>query len=359
MRVAVGLSGGVDSAVAAALLMEAGHEVIGATMRIWDGRPLPRSGERGACYGPDEEDDVRDAGRVAAMLGIPHYVFNLAAEYTAAILEPCLRAYRDGTTPNPCVHCNRLMKFGLLVSRLRADGIACDAFATGHYARIRRDEAGGRFLLCRARDHDKDQSYFLYQLTQAQLAAAIFPLGELSKAAVRARARTLDLPVATRPESQDFVSGGYQGLLADPGPPGAIVDEAGHVLGRHMGIAHYTIGQRRGLGISASEPMYVIAIEPARSAIVVGPASRLFREELTAGSVNWIAYEPPATPRVVRATARYRNAGCEAVVTPLEEGRVRVRFAQPQRAITPGQAVVFYEDDVVLGGGLIESAGTR
>jgi tRNA-uridine 2-sulfurtransferase len=355
MRIAVGLSGGVDSAVAAALLRDAGHAVIGVTMRIWDGRALPAAAGRGACYGPDEVHDVEDARRVATALGIPFHEIDLAAEYNARVLDPCVRAYRSGTTPNPCVHCNRSMKFELLVERLRASGIACDAFATGHYARVRRDEASGRYLLCRALDRDKDQSYFLCLLTQALLATAHFPLGELSKAQVRERARALNLPVAEKAESQDFVSGGYRAILGAAGEPGPLLDEDGKVLGRHAGIERYTIGQRRGLGVAAAEPLYVIAIETARNAVIVGPERRLYRDRLIAEAVNWIACDALTAPRRAQATIRYRHAGSPAQLTPIDGGRVRVEFADPQRAVTPGQAVVFYDDEVVLGGGIIAS----
>ncbi len=355
MRIAVGLSGGVDSAVAAALLRDAGHTVIGVTMRIWDGRALPAAVGRGACYGPDEAHDVEDARRVAAALEIPFHEIDLAAEYNARVLEPCIRAYRSGTTPNPCVHCNRSMKFELLVERLRAAGIACDAFATGHYARIRRDESSGRHLLCRARDRDKDQSYFLCLLTQPLLATACFPLGELSKAQVRERARALNLPVAEKAESQDFVSGGYRAILGESGSPGPLLDEDGKLLGQHAGIERYTIGQRRGLGVAAAEPMYVIAIETSRNAVIVGPQRRLYRDRLIAEAVNWIAFDALTAPRRAQATIRYRHAGSPAQLTPIDGGRVRVEFADPQRAVTPGQAVVFYDDDVVLGGGTIAS----
>jgi len=356
MRVAVGLSGGVDSAVAAALLREAGHEVVGVTMRIWDGRPLPSGAGGGACYGPGEIDDVRDAAGVAAALAIPFHEIDLAAEYSARILEPCVRAYRLGTTPNPCVHCNRWMKFELLFERLRDLGAGCQAMATGHYARVRRDEASGRFLLCRGRDRAKDQSYFLSFLTQAHLARALLPLGELTKAEVRERARALALPVAEKRESQDFVSGGYRAILGGAGGPGPILDERGGEIGRHSGLGNYTIGQRRGLGVSAREPLYVVGLDPGRNAVLAGPERFLYREELEAEPVHWIALPALDGPRAVRAAIRYRHEGADAVVSPLGPGRVRVRFVRPQRAVAPGQVVAFYEDDVVLGAGIIAAA---
>lgn len=352
MRVAVGLSGGVDSAVAAALLREQGHAVIGVTMRIWDGRALPGGG-RSACYGPDEPEDVRDAARVADALGIPFHEVDLAAEYRREVLDLCRRAYRAGTTPNPCIHCNRQIKFELLFERLLASGVECEALATGHYARLGRDPRSGRHLLLRARDRDKDQSYFLCLLAQTHLARALFPLGDLTKAEVREQARRLRLPVAEKAESQDFVSGGYRAILGDAGPPGPILDALGREIGRHGGIGGYTVGQRRGLGLSAGEPLYVLAIDPERNAIVAGPEASLYSEELVAEPVNWIAIERLDAPRTLTAAIRYRHPGAEARLIPLGPGGVRVRFAQPQRAVAPGQAIVFYDDEVVVGGGVI------
>jgi tRNA-specific 2-thiouridylase len=352
-RVAVALSGGVDSAVAAARLREAGDEVFGVTMRIWDGRAPAAAPGRHACYGPEEEDDLRDAARVCRHLGIELVVIDLAREYRAEILEPCARAYLEGRTPNPCVHCNPRMKFGWIPERLREEGIAFDALATGHYAIVERDAAGGRWLLRRGRDRVKDQSYFLYQLTQEQLALACFPLGTLDKSEVRERARALGLPVAEKPESQDFIAGGYDGLFAAPDEPGPILDEAGSEIGRHRGIRRYTVGQRRGLGLARGEPCYVLALDESRRAVIVGPERSLYADTLVAEAVNWIALPGLVEPRRARVRIRYRHAAAEAVLAPLPQGRVRVTFDAPQRAIAPGQAVVFYEGDLVLGGGII------
>jgi len=352
-RVAVALSGGVDSAVAAALLRDAGHEVIGVTMRIWDGRPMAAETDRHACYGPGEEADLRDAARIAERLGIPLVILDLASDYNAEILDLCTRTYLEGRTPNPCVHCNPRMKFGRIPARLRALGVAFDAFATGHYAIVERDPAQDRWLLRRGRDLGKDQSYFLYQLTQDQLASARFPLGALTKSEVRERARELGLPVAEKPESQDFIAGGYDAIFPAPDEPGEIRDESGAVLGRHAGIRHYTIGQRRGLGIAHSEPLYVVAIDETSRAVVVGPESRLYRGELIADALNWIAIDSLDAPRDAQARIRYRHEAAAARIEPLPGDRVRVRFESPQRAIAPGQAVVFYDGDVVVGGGII------
>lgn len=352
-RVAVALSGGVDSAVAAALLRDAGHEVVGVTMKIWDGRSLPAEPGRHACYGPGEADDLRDAARIAEHLGIPLVVLDLAGAYNAEILDPCRRAYLRGATPNPCVHCNPRLKFGRIPAGLRALGVAFDAFATGHYAIVERDAAAERWVLRRGRDREKDQSYFLYQLTQEQLATARFPLGGMTKAEVRERARRLALPVAEKTESQDFVAGGYAAIFPEPDAPGEIRDAAGTVRGRHAGIRHFTIGQRRGLGIAHPEPLYVVAIDEASRTVVVGPEASLYRSELIAEETNWVAIAPPDAPRRALARIRYRHEAAAAEIAPLPGSRVHVRFEQPQRAIAPGQAVVFYDDDRVLGGGII------
>ncbi len=378
MRVVVALSGGVDSAMAAALLKEAGHDVIGAIMRIWDGRPLAGEPGRHACYGPGEIEDVAEAERIAAHLGIPLHVLDLSGEYNALVLERCTRQYRAGLTPNPCVHCNRAMKFELIPARLREMGVAFDRFATGHYAIIERDEGRGRYILRCGRDRAKDQSYFLYQLTQELLAQTLLPLGSHTKVEIRRRAADLRLPVAEKPESQDFVSGGYGALFTSPGRPGPILDEGGRRLGEHRGIEHYTVGQRRGLNIAHAEPLYVLAIEEQRNAVIVGPGDRLLRPDLEAGDLNWIAIPELREPLRIQARIRYRHAPAEATVAPADTvapgdaagppgddagppgaaapGRpavVVVRFDEPQRAVAPGQAVVFYDGDLVVGGGII------
>lgn len=353
MRVVVGLSGGVDSAMAAALLLQAGHTVIGAIMRTWDGRPLPDGPGRHGCYGPGEIDDVAEAGRIAEHLGISLEVLDLSSEYSELVLAQCTRQYLTGLTPNPCVTCNRVMKFELIPARLRQRGVAFDRIATGHYAVVEHDPGSGRWLLRRGRDRDKDQSYFLYQLTQQLLAVMLLPLGLYTKTEIRRRATELGLPVAARPESQDFVAGGYGALFAGPGRPGPILDEGGRQLGEHNGIRHFTVGQRRGLNIAYREPLYVLAIDDQRDAIIVGPEERLLRADLEATQLNWIAIPELLEPRRVEARIRYRHAGAAALVTPAGAGEVTVHFDAPQRAIAPGQAVVFYDGDLVLGGGVI------
>jgi tRNA-specific 2-thiouridylase len=358
-RVWVGLSGGVDSAVAALLLQQDGHEVIGATMRIWDGPAEAErtTGGRHACYGPEEEEDIEDARRVAIRLGIPFHVLDLRAAYRREVLEYFRREYRSGRTPNPCVRCNRTMKFGFLLDEATHSGSDADLFATGHYARTTLHPAGGTIELRKAADRGKDQSYFLHSLTQSQLRRSLFPLGSLTKGEVRERASAAGLDVAFKPESQDFMTGGSRRLLADDAVPGPVLDERGREIGRHRGIGFYTVGQRHGLGIASGERLYVLRKDAAANALVAGTKESLAATTLTASEVNWISGIPPADTFRVKASIRYRHREAEAEIDPAGEGRVRVRFQEPQAAIAPGQSVVFYEGETVLGGGIIDDAG--
>ncbi len=347
------MSGGVDSSVAAALLKEQGYAVTGVTMRIWDDETLTtEAGPRG-CYGPDEESDIEDARRVAGILGIPCHVLDLRSEYRAHVLDYSRREYLSGRTPNPCVECNREVKFGAMGRVARNNGVEFDLFATGHYARVEYDDESGRHLLRKARDLRKDQSYFLFSLSQEQLGSSLFPLGGRTKQEVRKIASRLGLSVDGKAESQDFISGGYSFLVEGSAQPGPVLDREGRLLGRHRGVAYHTIGQRRGLRIAAGEPLYVVDIDADKNAVIVGGREELFAGELTASDVNWIA-KIPAGPVRAKARIRYRHREAEATITPLAEGRAHVGFDEPQMAITPGQAVVFYEDDLVLGGATIE-----
>ncbi len=353
-RVVVAMSGGVDSSVAAALLKEAGYDVVGITLNPWfevEGRG-PVTGARKRSCSPE---DVLDAREVAARLGIPHYVFNVRAEFRRWVLDYYVAEYRRGRTPNPCLPCNRHIRFGLLLKKALALG--ADYLATGHYARIRRDPDGYRLL--RAVDPQKDQSYVLYSLGQFELSRTLFPVGEYTKAQVREVATRLGLPVADKPESQDFCFLGgldyrdWLSLQAVDVQPGPIEDLSGRKLGEHRGIVFYTVGQRRGLGIAAGAPLYVVAIDPARNAIIVGPEAALYRDTLEAEDVHWVSGRTPAGPVRVTARIRYRAAEAAATLEPRSDGSVLVRFDVPQRAPTPGQAVVFYRGDEVLGGGII------
>jgi tRNA-specific 2-thiouridylase len=352
MRIVVAMSGGVDSSVAAGLLSREGHEVIGLSMQLYD----QQQGEItfGSCC---TLDDLYDARRVAHAIGIPHYIVNFERKFDEHVVSDFVREYAAGRTPIPCVHCNGDLKFASLVERAEAFG--AEAVATGHYAQVDFDEETRRYRLKRGVDARKDQSYFLFTLSQAQLARARFPVGALDKPSVREEARRLGLAVAEKHDSQEicFVAAGehpeFVGRRASL-PAGEIRDRDGRVLGRHGGVHRFTIGQRKGLGLSTGVPLYVVGIDAASAAVTVGPREALERDTLTASRVNWIAGETPHAPIRAHARIRYRHAEALATIAPLGEDRVRVVFDEPQSAITPGQAVVFYDGDVVLGGGWID-----
>ncbi len=351
MKVLVAMSGGVDSSVAAALLKEEGHEVIGATMQL-----LPSDGLD--SYAETE------AGKVAYRLGIPYYLFDFRDIFTREVIANFCREYGRGRTPNPCIRCNRYIKFGALWERARELG--ADYIATGHHARVEHDEATGRYSLKKGVDIQKDQSYFLCQLTQEQLSHALFPVGNLTKEKVKQMAGELGLSLADKPESHEICfipDDDYAKFLRNYMPqaarPGPILDELGNVLGEHRGIMSYTIGQRRGLGLAAAEPLYVTAIEPEQNAVVVGTKEQTYGRELVASNLNWIATDRPASPIRVKAKVRYRHPEAEALVNTMDDDSVLVRFGEPQMAITPGQAVAFYDGDTVLGGGIISRQGSQ
>jgi tRNA-specific 2-thiouridylase len=352
MRIVVAMSGGVDSSVAAALLAREGHDVIGLSMQLYD----QHQGDVkfGSCC---TIDDLYDARRVAAAIGIPHYIVNFERKFEEHVVSDFVREYAAGRTPIPCVHCNGDLKFASLVER--AAGFDAEAVATGHFAQVDFDEETRRYRLKRGADAHKDQSYFLFTLTQAQLARARFPVGGLDKAAVREEARRLGLRVAEKKDSQEicFVAAGehagFVGTRADI-PPGTIQDREGHVLGRHDGVHRFTIGQRKGLGLSTGLPLYVVGIDAEDASVTVGPREALERITLTASRVNWMTGETPASPIRASARIRYRHKEAPATITPVGDSRASVAFDSPQSAITPGQAVVFYAGDVVLGGGWID-----
>ena len=356
MRIVVAMSGGVDSSVAAALLADQGHDVIGLSMQLYD----QAGGEAsfGSCC---SLDDLHDARRVAAALDIPHYIVNFERQFHEHVVSNFVREYTAGRTPLPCAHCNSDLKFATLLER--AQGLGADAVATGHYARVERDAASGRYSLRRGADAAKDQSYFLFSLTQQQLACAVFPVGDRPKHSVRDYARLRQLPVANKPDSQEicFIPDHDYASFLDrqaSGTPrgGAIVDEHGHVLGGHQGIHRFTVGQRKGLGLSASTtgaPMYVLALRPSERQVVVGPKAALERTKLRASGVNWII-DRPSSPIRAAAQIRHRHQPAPAAIQSMGDGRAEIVFDAPQIAITPGQAVVFYDEDLVVGGGWID-----
>jgi len=345
-RVAVAMSGGVDSGVVAALLRKQGFDVIGLTMQLWR-------------LDPDQDTAIASAQGICRALGIPHYVVDYRDFFEQKIVDRFVRAYVSGRTPNPCVQCNRHIKFGRLWKY--AVGLGCNYLATGHYARIWRERE--RYVLARGRDRSKDQSYFLYTLRQDDLSHLLFPLGVWTKTRVRMIAREMGLPCQDRPESQDvcFLSGEhYHQLIYQRAPsavrPGPIYDREGRCLGQHKGLPFYTIGQRRGLGIAAPRPLYVLEIDSERNALIVGFSEELGRRVLFAKQVSYVMDGGIASGLEVTAQIRYRARPARARAWPLADGRVRLEFEKPLRDITPGQSVVFYRGDRVLGGGIIESS---
>lgn len=355
------MSGGVDSSVAAAMLADQGHDVIGVSMQLYD----QREGDVrfGSCC---TLDDLHDARRAAAAIGIPHYIMNFERQFDEHVVANFVQEYVNGRTPIPCSHCNSDLKFSTLLER--AESFNAESLATGHYARVEFDASRQRYLLKRGVDPTRDQSYFLFSLTQAQLAHASFPVGHLEKTEVRAYARERGLLVADKPDSREicfipdgdyasFVEKKTNGSAAREGA-GVLVNASGEVVGRHGGIHRFTIGQRKGLGISAPIPLYVVDINAQTNAVTVGSRQELEKTTAMVGQVNWIGGVAPSGPIAVTAQIRYKHAAAPATVTALPDRGARLRFETPQPAITPGQAAVFYQGDEVIGGGWIDRAET-
>jgi tRNA-specific 2-thiouridylase len=417
LRIAVGMSGGVDSSYAAYLLHEQGHLVVGLTMTVFGGRggadtgggravsvqaldnaaakapekPSAPAGParsvptymtsrpedesrffgmdwppsfhralppaerlRHACYGPSQEQNIESARRVCERLGIPHHTIDLKEEYRREVLDYFRAEYLRGRTPNPCARCNPAIKFGFLLQKAAEQGIGFDRFATGHYARVAYDPEKKRYRLKRGKDEKKDQSYFLYGLREEQLSRLLFPLGELEKREVKRRAAEAGLPVCERPESQNFAEGGHAALFADQQVlPGPILDPSGKRIGTHRGIVHYTVGQRRGIGISASRPLYVLRVDAGRNALVVGPREQLLSRTLVASGTRFLGVDPPREPLRAQAQIRHNHQAADGELIPLGSREVKFVFDLPQLAVAPGQSAVFYRGELLLGGGEI------
>lgn len=352
-KVLMAMSGGVDSTTAALLLQEAGYDVIGVTLKMFDNKDIGLGDENDSSL-----TNAADAKRAAEKLGFPHFTFDFCSCFRKYVIDHFIAEYEKGRTPNPCVDCNKHVKLGQLFSK--AEELGCDYIATGHYANVKFNEETGRWLLLRGKDRQKDQSYMLYNLTQIQLARILFPLGQLHKTQIRERAEAEGLENARKPDSQDicFVpDGDYAGVIHNitkrKPEPGTFIHLDGTVLGVHKGQLHYTIGQRKGLGIAYRYPLYVIKKDVEKNIVYLGPQDALYSDTLVAEHCNLISVSELDSPMRVTAKPRYRAKDVPAVIEPLDDGNIKVIFDEPQRALTPGQAVVFYQDDVVVGGGTI------
>lgn len=353
-KVLVAMSGGVDSSVAALLIKEKGYDVSGVFMKVWDEKedfPFPVS----ACYSP-EGKDIKDAKAVADILGISLSIIDMRREYKRVVMDYVRKEYSRGRTPNPCVICNRFLKFGILVEKAISGGAEFDFFATGHYAVVEHDRKKNAYLLKKGRDKRKDQSYFLCLLTQEQLGKLMFPLGNYTKKEVRDIALKYNLPVSEKAESQDFVSGNIGAIFRDKSGEGLILDRKGNILGKHKGIRYYTTGQRKGLGVAGGRPLYVVGIDADNNSIILGEKDDLYKRALTASEVNLISAGKIDEPLRCSVKIRYGHPAARATLLPeIDSKRVKIIFEKPQWAITPGQAVVFYDGNRVLGGGFIDN----
>ena len=356
MKILVGMSGGVDSATTAALLHDQGHQVTGCTMRLWrEGNHL-KGGTRDACYGPGEAEDTEAARDVCRRIGIPFFEFDCSHAYESTVIGYFREEFLAGRTPNPCVRCNAAMKFGLLPEMARQSGLAFDRFATGHYARLQA-AADGRMQLLRAIDHTKDQSYFLCGLSQEKLSGLLFPLGELTKDEVRKLARDYGLPVHDRPDSQDFYSGDTAELIGREDAVGEIVDDAtGKLLGHHTGYWKFTIGQRKGLGVASTEPLYVVGINACRNQVRLGRKATAIHHWLRTGRFNWLSIPPSDKALSCKVKVRSVQNPVPCTLTPQPDGCCEADFPEGIFAVAPGQAAAFYQGEILLGGGFIREA---
>ncbi len=354
MKILVGMSGGVDSSVVAAMLKNQGHEVIGATMSIWNkGTKFSGNINADSCFSPHEEQDIDAAKQICDNLGIPYYVLDCSQRYQQMVLDNFKSEYKAGRTPNPCVMCNSYIKFSALPEEAKAQGIDFDKFATGHYAQIIFNEQNNRYAIKRGVDNTKDQSYFLYRLTQEQLSRVMMPLGGLIKKQVRELAVQYGLAVSDKPDSQDFYSGDINDILQNEPQIGNFVTQDGRILGQHQGIWNYTVGQRRGMGIAAERPLYVLGFNKDKNEVIVGFEEECERSGLIADNLCWSAIEGINTPIECEAKIRSSQQPVAVKVTPLENKQIQVDFFTKQKAIAPGQSVVLYKDDIILGGGII------
>lgn len=353
MKILVGLSGGVDSAVCALILKKQGYDVIGATMSIWGDKGIAHahSTKKNACYGPDEAEDIESARKIAEQIGIPYYVFDCKNEYEKIVLENFKKEYKEGRTPNPCVWCNALVKFSVLPDIARLNGVEFDKFATGHYARV--EENDGHFYLKKGIDPKKDQSYFLYRLTEDKLKNILLPLGELTKEETRQIAKENNLLVADKGDSQDFYSGDYNELLNLEEKEGNIVDTEGNILGKHKGIWNFTIGQRKGIKVSSSAPLYVIKLDKDKNEVVVGNVDKTFKKAAKIIDVNLINNNQTLLDNKVDVKIRSTGSFVPALVQKCDFG-LKIIFDDFQKSVAPGQSIVIYKDDICLGGGVID-----
>lgn len=353
-KVIVGMSGGIDSTVAAILLKHQGYTVEGVFMRTWDEKYAPECNGKSTCLEPDDKK-IEELEKVTRILKIPVHIIDAKKEFREKVIDYFTREYLSGRTPNPCVVCNRFIKFQFLIEELEKKRVDFDFFATGHYATVEYDKNAKRFILRKGIDKDKDQSYFLFLLTQQQLSRIIFPLGNHTKQQVKEIAKSYKLKITEKKESQDFIPGDRFFLFDRGIKEGEIVDRKGNVLGKHKGIIHYTIGQRKGLGIASKKPLYVIEIQPEKNRIVVGDEKDLYKNTLTADGINFVSIERLKEPMKLKTRIRYRHCEAPSEVFPQKSNEVLVVFETPQRAITPGQAAVFYRDDILIGGGFIKN----